>query len=348
MKKVGILTLDGIVNYGNRLQNYALQRILEKKGLKVDTIIAKGQIIKPMLQTLRTILKAPYKSIRFIRFNRKFINIRRVYARNWDISPEFSDEYDFFVVGSDQVWNPNIRKRERNNLLLSFAKPKQRIAVAASLSVPKLCESDAQVYKKSISQFRAISTREFEGAEIIKNLCTRDVAVLCDPTLALGREEWDKIARLPKAKLPDKYLLTYFLGDLSKDRMESIEKYALAHNLEIVNLNDKKNRKIYNSGPCEFTGLIKNATVVCTDSFHGSVFSAIFNVPFWAFSRESKCATLKNMESRIISLQEKIGMSERLIENLTPDMPHEYDFSVVNQRIKEEQNIFEKFLSECF
>lgn len=348
MQKVGILTLDGIVNYGNRLQNYALQKILETEGFKVDTIVAKGLIVKPFLQKVRTIMYDPIRSMHFIKFNRDYVNIRRIYARGWDISPEFSKQYDFFAVGSDQVWNPNIRKKERNNLLLKFAKPEQRVAVSASLSVSELNDSDAVIYKENISKFKAISTREFEGAEIIENICGREVTVLCDPTIALDRSEWEKIAKFPKTKIPKRYLLSYFLGNVNDERKESIEKYAKAHNLEIVKLNDKECKKIYNSGPCEFLGLIKNATVVCTDSFHGTAFSSIFNVPFWAFTRESDSLNLKNMESRIVSLQKKMGMSDRLIENLTADMPLEYDFTYTNTQIKKEQEMFVSFIRTSF
>lgn len=344
MRKIGILTLDGIVNYGNRLQNYAMQTILEKEGCEVETIVAKGSILKSKLQMLRTIFRAPLKSLKFINFNRKFIKIRRVYAKNWDISSDFATKYDFFVVGSDQVWNPNIRKRERNNFLLNFARPEQRIAVAASLSVSELCENDAQIYKEGIRNFKAVSTREFEGAEIIKKLCDRDVTVLCDPTLAIERQEWEKIARLPNVELPDRYLLTYFLGDVSKERQESIEKYASAYNLEIVRLNDKSNKKLYSSGPQEFLGLIKNSAVFCTDSFHGVVFSTIFNVPCWSFSRESQSSIVKNMESRIVSLQKKLGITGRLVTNLSLDMPLEYDFAVVNEKIQQEKAHFISFL----
>ena len=347
MKKIGILTLDGIVNYGNRLQNYAMQTILEKEGFGVDTIVAKKGILKPMLINLRTIIHNPLRTLKFIVFNSKYINLRRIYMRSWDIPFQYAEKYDYFVVGSDQVWNPNIRKRERNNFLLNFAKPHQRVAVAASLSVGELNENDAVVYKNNITQFRTVSTREFEGAEIIKNLCGREVEVLCDPTLALDRGEWDKMAIMPKIKLPERYLLTYFLGDVSKERMESIEKYALAHNLEIVKLNDKTDKNIYNSGPCEFLGLIKNATVVCTDSFHGLVFSAIFNIAFWGFYRESKVHVIKNMESRMTSLQKKIGVSDRLITKLTVDMPIECDFTMVNQKIQYEREKFISFLKSA-
>lgn len=344
MKKVGILTLDGIVNYGNRLQNYALQVVLEKEGCEADSIIVKGRILKPTLQMLRTIIQDPLKSFKFIAFNKKYIKNRYVIAKKWRLSATFSKKYDFFVVGSDQVWNPNIRKNQRSNYLLSFANPEQRIAIAASLSVPSLCEEDARQYKESISLFKAVSVREFEGAEIIKNLCGKDIPVLCDPTLMLSAQEWGEIAQMPKCQMPEKYLLAYFLGDVSKEREEAIKKYADAYNLEIVMLHDKKKKMIYSSGPREFLGLIKNATVVCTDSFHGTVFSSIFNVPFWAFSRESLLDIVKNMESRIVSLQKKLGISERLIDRLLPDMPITYDYTVVNQRIKQEQEYFRNFL----
>ena len=345
--KIGVLTLDGIANYGNRLQNYAVEEILKSMGCEVDTIIPREMSIRSYSYTIRTILEKPIRSLKFILFNFFHINCRSVLSNKGKISPKLAEKYDYFIVGSDQVWNPNIKKKQREIYFLRFANPEQRISLSASLSVDKISDEYKDMYANYISDFKNVSVREFKGAEIIKELCNKDVEVLCDPTIALEKEKWEKLIKNVFLKLPKKYLLTYFLGEYSKDRKNDIENYAKIHNMEILSLNNKCYKKIYNAGPKEFVSLIKHAELICTDSFHGVAFSSIFNKPYWAFTRESKQEIVKNMESRIISLQEKLCTEGRLVDRIYPQMEYKMDYSIPNRRIKDEQKKFKKYLSNA-
>lgn len=346
-KKIGIFTLDGIVNYGNRLQNYAVQTILEKMGYKAETIIAKDSFIKYFVNILRTIYKNPARSFKFISFNHKYINIKRVKSQKGQINSKLSKSYDYFVVGSDQVWNPNIRKRERDIFFLRFAEGQQRIALSASLSVEKIETKDIENYKSAINDFKNVSVREYSAADIIKSICDRDVDVLCDPTLALDVEDWDKLANQNMKNLPKKYLLMYFLGDVSPEIKKDINEYAGFYDLEIINLKDM-NKCFSGIGPREFIGLIKKAELICTDSFHGVAFSTIYNKPFWAFRRNSEQLITMNMESRVASLQKKLGIEGHLINRLSLDMDYKMEYDEINKRKKDEQQKIVDFLSRAF
>lgn len=346
MKKIGIFTLDGIVNFGNRLQNYAVQTILEQKGFSVNTIVVKDNLLKDLYRNIRTIFIHKQRAFKFISFNRKYINIKKIYRENFNLEKSFSKKYDYFIVGSDQVWNPNIRKNQRHIFFLDFAEKNQKVAVSASFSVGKIEGKDIKIYKDGLESFSSISVREFEGAQIVKEICGIDVPALCDPTLALEKKYWDELASLPKVKLPKKYMLVYFLGDESEERNKDIIDYAIKNQLEVVNISNANSQIARKTGPSEFIGLIKNASLVCTDSFHGVAFSIINNIPFFAFSRYSVNTVAKNMESRIISLQKKLGMEEKVLDRLSIDAKFNDDYSYVNKRISQESEKFEDYIKK--
>lgn len=192
MKKVGIITINDNNNYGNRLQNYAVQEVLKK--INVEHITLKNEPAtntknKYLLRKIKSLLnKGTYSKIIgrkecFEKFN------ANINFSSKKITPYSKlDEYDYFVVGSDQVWNPKFG-RLRDVDLLSFAKPEQRIAFSTSFAIDELPEECKNKTKKELEKFKAISVREDRGKEIVEELTGRkDVQVLVDPTMLLTSE----------------------------------------------------------------------------------------------------------------------------------------------------------------
>ena len=190
------------------------------------------------------------------------------------------------------------------------------------------------------AKFKAISVREKVGENIIKKLTNRtDVEVLIDPTMLLNPEEWDIVAKRPKQidlLKNKKYILNYFLGELSENRKKEIERVAKENNCDIINILDKKS-PFYQTGPSEFLYLEKNAFLICTDSFHSSVFAILYNNPFIVFSREGNGC---EMNSRIETLLNKFKLENRMfndnkidIENLQLDYNNSYKI-LEKERIK--------------
>ena len=298
MKKVEIITIIDDDNYGNKLQNYATESILKELKLNVKTI--KNSAIlnkshKSFFEYILRYIKYRYLNIKtrktrtirykkFIEFN-NFINITdKVFNiktfRNVDLESKF-------IVGSDQVWNPNFG-RFRDVDLLTFANPEQKIAFSASFGVNELPENLKEYARRNLETFKAISVREDAGKKIVEELTGRtDVEVLVDPTMLLTAQEWDKVSKRPE-QLDDlkseKYILNYFLGELPEVWKLEIERIAKENNCEIINILDKQS-PFYQTGPSEFIYLEKNAFMVCTDSFHSSVFSIIYDTPFVVFDK---------------------------------------------------------------
>lgn len=329
-KKVGILTITDYGNYGNRLQNYATQEVLKNSGFEVTTIKSRvgNQIEKSFSDKLKSlkITDLP-KIISKRRENKKFSNIKderynkfvqftkdyiaeTSYTISEDSIPDdINEQFDYFVTGSDQVWNPNYRKGSGIDFL-TFAYPEKRIALSPSFGIAKIPNEYQKKYIKMINEMNSLSVREEAGYEIIKRLTGREAEVLIDPTLMLNKQEWLEIAEKPHVVPNRKYILTYYLGSLSEQNQEFLNKIAKENDLEIVELhNITRSKRYYSIDPSEFLYLINNASLFCTDSFHGSIFSIIFEKPFVVFDRIEN-STLK-MSSRIDTLLKKFKLSDR-------------------------------------
>ncbi len=312
---VGIVTITDKDNYGNRLQNYALQKYCEKnERTKTYTLENYSYSNSKRFYFLRCIRQRVLK--REQSFNRNRLNHFLVFDENIEYYPKkinaFTrlDIFDKVIVGSDQVWNPNYR-RLRDVDLLKNVDGRNRIAYAASFGVEKISQKYKESAKKELEKFSYISVREDAGKRIVEDIANRgDVEVLVDPTMLLTADEWDRVAKRPTQmdKLKSsKYILNYFLGALSEERKKEIKRIADKYGCEVVNILDK-NDPFYETGPSEFIWLEKNAFLICTDSFHSSVFAILYSRPFVVFSRDDNTVS---MNSRIETLLSKFQLPSR-------------------------------------
>ena len=341
--KIGIITLCVNNNYGNRLQNYALQKFLSIYIESVDTIWFEKNHYLPELPTWnwKLILKC------ILRWGNTYINFRYNYAKDcireynikkfsdkyikikydYKIRDDLNKKYDYFIVGSDQVWNPQY-EQYYDEKFLKFADKEKRISYAASFGVTEINNiKTKKIFKDNLTEMRYISVREMAGAELVKNLTGRDVPVVVDPTLLLSKKEWQKLELVPEWYKGKKYILTYFLGNPSP----IIEDLAKKNNWKVYNLMDINNLDLYASRVEEFVYLIEHAELVATDSFHACVFSILMNTPFLVVNRQQK--GVADMTSRIDTLLELFGYQNRYIVNGECDLSDEeilnMDFSNV-------------------
>lgn len=351
--KIGLVTITNGQNYGNRLQNYASQYLLESMGCEVYTLKnttgqgkSNDNIIRNLLKKyiIDIYVKTPImrnkkfnkvlRNIKFDEFTQRLIK-QSEYVINKDSVPKgIEEKYDYFICGSDQVWNPNFYFNSEVDFL-TFAKKGQRIAYSPSFGVSKIQKDRKEEYTKWINGMDYLSVREEAGAEIIKRLTNREAIVLLDPTMMLSKSEWLEISKMPKWKSNKKYILTYFLGIKDEKAEKRINKIAREKDLEIINLMDITNKNIYSVDPSEFIALVNNAELMCTDSFHGIVFSLIMKTNFILFNRKDKEVS---MNSRLETLLLKFDMQNRLDKNIINE--HEIfnvDFSNVDKIINSEK-----------
>jgi len=344
---VAIITINDNNNYGNRLQNYALQQFLKKLCISIDSIWydkKENSILNRKFWNWKSIIKYIINRKNFREYANKYYlndvlrvyNIRKFTRKyihtkyDFTIKKNINDEYDYFITGSDQVWNPNFwsKKDDHANIrFLKFASKEKRIAYAASIAIPEIPKDKEQFFKDSLNEMKSISMREKAGAELVKKLTGREVPVVVDPTILLSKEEWQKIELKPEWYNGEKYILTYFLGSSSS----VIENIAKKNNWKIYNLMDKDNFDLYTSRVEEFVYLIAHAQLVATDSFHACVFSILMNTPFLVVNRQEK--GMADMTSRIDTLMELFECQDRYIVNGKCDLSDEeilyMDFSNV-------------------
>lgn len=303
---IGIVTINDYDNYGNRLQNYALQEVLAELGYNSETLINypySNTKDKFILRQIKNFKKKDGYSDNVNRANNFKSFNENIKFNEKKLTPYASDKkYDFYIVGSDQVWNP-IFGRLREVDLLSFVRPSKRISYAASFGISSI-EENINV-SNELKKFKNISVRENKGKEIVKKLSGReDVEVVLDPTMLLDAHKWDSVIKRPKVKMPKKYILSYFLGDNDK-YMSKIKTISAAKDLKVIDILNK-NSPFFQCGPSEFLYLEKNAELICTDSFHSCVFALIFNKPLVVFERNQN---IFSMNSRINTLITNFGLS---------------------------------------
>ena len=374
MKRIGILTINDYENYGNRLQNYATQEVLKSLGFAVETVInnttypdrsSTATKIERKIHNLKKMtLKEIYEKINIKLTNQLAIrNIAQYRTKKLEAFKDFtslnivetdyritdnnipeglSNKFDYFVTGSDQVWNPIYRHGSTIDFL-TFAQENKRIAYAPSFGISEIPSEYVGKYKAWLSGMSRLSVREEVGAGIIKDLTGRDAIVLIDPTLMLTNEKWLSVSKKAANKPTKKYLLTYFLGGISKEDQCKIITIANENDLQIVNLADIK--EAYSAGPSEFIDYINSASVLCTDSFHGIIFSIVLKTPFIVFDR---IGNLPSMNSRINTILKTLKLNSRLLKNIkTNEHVLKVDYSHVVPILKVEQQRAYDYLKEA-
>ena len=253
--------------------------------------------------------------------------------------PEGLDSaYDYFIAGSDQVWNPYLEYCTAANFL-SFTEREKKVALSPSIAIEQIPEKDKENFAKWLKDFRLLSVREEKGAELIRELTGRNVEVLCDPTMYLSAEKWRNVEKEPKSRLKNSpYILTYFLGDCEASYKIWIENLAEKNHMKIFELQNEEN---FGIAPDEFLYLIDHAACVCTDSFHGTVFSLIFHTPFVVFERRDN---FKTMSSRLSTLLTLFNCLERTPEGVEEQDVFQVNFDYTDMVLEQERKRFKNFL----
>lgn len=380
MKKIGILTLyTNNYNYGGILQAYALCKTINDMGNECKVIEYQGKrnvvysslnermkqyTLLEVIDKAKGILneKIYGKKIdsivikrkeKFDDFCRKYVPHTKKYTD--ENICELNRELDLFVSGSDQVWNPNCAL---GVFLQDFVEDNsKKVSYAASISRNSLSEHEKLIMIPLINKFKSISVREMTGKKMLEEYGVKDVTAVIDPTMLLNAEKWESVIDKSIERQP--YVFCYFFSN-SKEYREKINNFCNKKGLKLLYIpyakqkynntdNVGKGTKVNNAGPSEFLSLIKGADYVFTDSFHGLVFSLIFNKKFIIFERDkNNTSTSKN--SRIYDLLKLFYLEERLVRNkleFEDIIDKEINSSKINDIIKNEQEKSMKYLKDA-
>ena len=333
-KKVAIVTIVHGANYGNRLQNYALQRTIENLGFECVTF--KRNVYMNLMSSLKNQLFIPLKRTpgmkkrykMFDDFNNKYINFTDyiLYNRKTVNKSEIY-KYYAFVCGSDQIWNPNWSTNCDKDFL-TFAPIGKRISYAASFGVEKIRSEKVQEYKKYISEIDYLSVRENSGAQLVSELTGKRAEVVLDPTLLLNESDWIKLEEKPENFPESPYVLCYFLAGCCDERKKQIQEFSYKNGLIVLEIDIKENDSSFSYSPNNFLYLINHAQHIFTDSFHCTVFSIIFHKEFDVFQRK---IGVSNMSDRIVTLLKTCGIKDRIDRDSLDESPINYE--LVDERI---------------
>ena len=324
--RIAILTQPLKANYGGILQAYALQNTLNKLG-HASTIIEQQYIQE--INYLRIFFELPKRLFtKYILKKRKYIfseranNIKQIEIRKYTNS--FISEYiinkfitnynqidltqfDAFIVGSDQVWRPLYNWGEIEKMFLSFI-PKEkkikRISYAASFGNNEweFTDEQTETCKELLSRFDAVSVREIDGIELCRKYLKREDAVwVLDPTLLLDRNDYENLCKNVPC-LEENTLCAYIL-DLNNDIVLKLKTIADKKRLKLKIVSADNNCTL--SVP-EWVAMFRDAKCIITDSFHGTVFSIIFNKEFYSITN------IERGGSRFTSLLSLFGLINRL------------------------------------
>lgn len=356
MKKIGILTIQkSEVNYGASLQTYALWHYLSLLGYECEVIDLlrpchaqylnprQGKIKRAYIRMRHWLTKEPMRKKKFEEFN-GLIAYSPCF-RSVDELYKNVPKYDVYISGSDQIWNPNM-PFDNAPYFLSFAPSGSiKISYASSFGIDDLTNINENVRAKIrywLNDYAAISVRELSGLKIIHELALQNNEAECvlDPTFLLSRDEWSRLARPVHLNFSN-FIFLYTLH-YNEEFVKNAMAFADKQNLRVVcvlssvrRIKSKDSNLIIlnNVGPREWLWLIENARIVLTDSFHGTIFSVIYRVPFKVYVDASSL-----VKGRIISLLSDLELKEHLFFD-SAVIPDE---NVENLNVKKELFILDK------
>ena len=318
--KILIVTLISNFNYGNRLQAIAMNKIVSDFGYKpvffnYKLVNLQDDIKEDLKRILgflgiRKYKKSYYKGIRERRI-KKEVDSELEYTNETIVNFKGLNKIDLkkysaVIAGSDQIWHKwTTYENELDCFYLSFIDQNKRIAFAASFGFDAFPQNDLMRHKEGISGIQYISCREELGCKLVKSITGKEAISVLDPTLCIEPDYWKSYAKKPNIDIPSDYVFLFFLGKMDKWRKE-IEEFSRRTGLMIIDMQSLSTAQMWKMTPSNFLWLIKNASVVLTDSFHCVVFSIIYHVQFKVFHRSS--VGFENMFDRISTLLEITGL----------------------------------------
>ena len=361
-----------IVNYGEVLQCFALQRACEKMGHVVRVLMYRrlyehernidipeknSELRKEYEKNQRYYFvesNGKEKLDRVTGFIEKYINQTDIYYDKSEIDEEITNT-DLIIIGSDQLWNPIWLD---DIYLANFDNKGKKIISYATSGLNGIKQDYADridEMTKMISKFDHISVREFVSQRVLIEYFGGEVDVVLDPTMLLTEEDYNGIIGIDY-HYNSKYIFAFYIGPIEphKHLLRHIKKKYHADYIVVINMYDHKNKAkdindlfwIDDAGPCDFISLIKNAEVICTDSYHAMLFSIIYHKEFIIMHRYRLSKELGNLH-RFYTVFEKFNITNRFSNSKQEiDGLSRINYDYITKRIEEEICESKKWLEQ--
>lgn len=344
--KIGIVTVYNTENCGSFLQAYAMQKALQKRGHRVcflkGVVSTQKKYWYRLLQAAKYILKFDFRIAREL--TETYPIYRRLHRR-FSVA-ETLEEMDLVVYGSDTVWNIADEYFGKHwKRFLGYGVKTKKISYAASAGSTEIEEfTKNPEIKNALSEFAGLGVRDIPTGQIVRNLLPdrEDVVQVADPTMLLDWEDYEEIS----AKCPEKeFVLVYYFGKMPEQMIQKICTFAKERNKKIIAFGNRPWADIeLPYDPRLMLGYYKNADYVITNTFHGNIFSILFQKQFVSFGKQKR---------KVCALLKEFGLTERLLdetEEFEKIILQEIDYSKVSQTLKEKREVsyqyLEQFLNE--
>lgn len=374
-KDIGLVTYYK-ENYGSILQCYATKNYLEQKGYNCHVLYEKYDARQLRVVRAKNIIFHAYNSLRYKGYFSQYMEMRKsmkkekgyLTRRAYDFQNKFvedmlkpqgltwkelhsiatRDDYIAFIAGSDQIWNASIHINPI--YFLQFAPKCKRIALAPSFGINSIPAYNKKTVKVGLEGFERIAVREQTGEEIIGQLCKVPTIQVTDPVFLLDVNQWKSFAE--SVNTPSKpYIFVHFLSEPSKDTIYEIEKLSNRTSTEVVCFSyGYKEYSIFSEithldgDPQEYVSLIRDASYICTDSFHSSVFSIIMHKRFYTFPRQHLHKSPQS--SRIIDLLTRYDLEDRYVKSGMIPEEDSINWNAVDTTMENERIVLRKYLDE--
>lgn len=356
-KKTGILTLSAAQNYGAVLQSFSLMRFLQENYGDTEIIsftpqfiigryklirINKASIMSIIISLAKGIIKLPVPlmtRLRFVSFRKKYCQ----YSKRKYFGTITDDEYDQYIVGSDQVYNLTLTRNDVNFFLPFVQDVNKKATYAASIGLDRVSVEQKKILAEGLKEFSHISIRESAGAEVIKGIFQdKEIFTNIDPVFLHDKEFWSNIAADYTKK--KRYVLIFAFEAIEQCIEIAKLKFSEYSIIRIADAVTKYDPSIINQkgvGPKQFLGLIKNAESIITDSFHGCAFSILFEKTFYVIPYEKTTSRMTNLLTRL-------GLDNRLVvpdKRMSDDI---IDYESVKEKIEMEKKSARKYFDSIF
>lgn len=351
-----IVTIVDEMNYGNRLQNYALMVKVNQyfECVTLNNIFMfskKRRFVSKFRNLSRFICKAASIvvkggiKLKFIRIGNFLDFENNIKFKNSSRKKLSRLNYDCLISGSDQLWNFNFKSNDMNiNMLKAFGENKTKISYAASLGMKELSPEQQEIIRNNLADFNAIAVRENDAKELIQPLVDKPVEVVLDPVLLLPAEEWDKVSKKPKWHNENKkYILQYFLGEETAEFKQKVSELQQKYDFEVIDIYDNTS-KYFACGPSEFVWLIKNSSCVITDSFHAVAFSILYQKPLAILTGAGNRG---DMIGRFDTLRQNLALPIEF-NKIEVDNIMNIDYTGVNNKLNEWRLKSNNYLERAF
>lgn len=365
--KTGIITFHYANNYGAVLQAYALLTYLKNEGFEAQIIDYRNEYLKSTKKVFK-----PFNSMKNIAVNVatlkhcfSLLNKRRKFEsfieQCLDMTNIFSTyssleanppEFDAYICGSDQIWNPGILFDAAYFLEFVRSGSYRKISYAASFGASEIDKMYAEKITDHLRRIKYLSVREQSGARIVEKLLNRESAVVLDPTFLIKKQDWDKLLskHLKNSReIIYPYILCYYLEKNSLNQI-IVNKVKRQTGYRVISIMTSFFNQVdsdiivEDAGPLEFIQLFRDAAYVCTSSFHGTVFSIIFEKQFQVLAHSKTNSRLKDLLDKL-ELEERLIYSSEMILNSNAELDYKKVKRLLDLEIQSSSEFLKKALT---